>query len=147
MSEQWFTINNFDEFVDASRILIFNSFGKDVDGADQESIEKLLNCNKPDREELDQCLSHEEAATIAKTILKSKTNKYTHEVVYYLTDNQFREFLELLNDRMVSNILNNLANMGLVESAFDNDSNDFIFWIKDEYKEEIEKIIEKPETD
>ena len=147
MNEQWFIINNFDEFIDASRSIIYNSFGKDFDKDDKEEIEKLLDYNKPDREELDKCLSHEESATIAKTVVKKEINKYTDEITYSLTDSQFMKFLELLNDRMVSNILNNLANMGLVESAYDNDSDDFIFWIKDEYKEEIEKIIEKPETD
>ena len=147
MKNEWFAINDLDEFVDAARILIFNSFGKNLETEDQLEVEKLLDCNKDNREELDKSLSHDECSTIAKGVLKTKINKITKKVTYYINDTKFMEFLELLNDRMVSNILNDLANMGLIESAFDNDSNDFIFWIKDEYKEDIEKIIEKPETD
>jgi Mg/Co/Ni transporter MgtE len=147
MNNEWFAINDFDEFVDAARILIFNSFGKNLETEDQLEVEKLLDCKKQDRTELDKSLSHDESSTIAKNVLRSKTNKITKKITYYVNDTKFMEFLELLNDRMVSNILNDLANMDLIESAFDNDSNDFIFWIKDEHKEEIKKIIEKPETD
>jgi hypothetical protein len=32
---------------------------------------------------------------------------------------------------MISNILNSLVNKGMIETAFDNKSNDFVFWIKD----------------
>ena len=41
-----------------------------------------------------------------------------------------------MNHRMTSNILNNLVNKGLVETGYDGNSNDFIFWIKDENKED-----------
>ena len=41
-----------------------------------------------------------------------------------------------------SKILNGLVNKGLVETAYDSESNDFIFWVKDDNKKE-----EKPETD
>jgi hypothetical protein len=42
---------------------------------------------------------------------------------------------------MVSNILNSLVNKGLVETAYDAEANDFIFWVSDENKKE------NPETD
>jgi hypothetical protein len=32
---------------------------------------------------------------------------------------------------MISNMLNNLVNKGVLDSGFDDESNDFIFWIKD----------------
>jgi hypothetical protein len=44
---------------------------------------------------------------------------------------------------MVSNLLNNLVNKGVIETGFDSDSNDFVFWIKDNDKNKTEK----PETD
>jgi hypothetical protein len=148
MSEKWYMVNNFDEFIDAARLLVFNSFGKDVSGQETEDIDALINYSKSeDKEELDRSLSHDECAIIAKTILKTKQNKYTNEVNYFINDSKFIELIELLNDRMVSNVLNQLSNMGLVESAYDSDADDFIFWIKDEHKQEIKKLIEKPETD
>ena len=45
-----------------------------------------------------------------------------------------------MNSRMISNLLNGLVSKGLVESSYDSELNDFVFWIKDENKE-------KPETD
>jgi hypothetical protein len=50
--------------------------------------------------------------------------------------------LESFNDRMVSNILNKLVNDGYLESAFDEKSNDFIFWVVDKNENK-----ESPETD
>lgn len=142
MNNQWYVINDFEEFVNASRALIFNTFGKNLDESDQDSIHNMIDCSKlEDKEELDKSLSYDESAVIAKTVFTINEDKYL------VNDDGFVRFLELLNDRLVSNILNNLANMGLVESAYDNDSNDFVFWIKDEYKEDIKKIIENPETD
>jgi hypothetical protein len=137
MNNPWYEINNFEEFVNASRAVIFNSFGKNRDDSDQDSIDNLIDFSQPvEKEELDKSLSYDESAAIAKTVFTLDQDQY------FGSDKDFMRFLELLNDRLVSNILNNLANMGLVESAYDNDSNDFIFWIKDEYKEDIKKIIE-----
>jgi hypothetical protein len=42
------------------------------------------------------------------------------------------EMIESFNSRMISNMLNHLVNRGLLETAYDADSNDFVFWIKDE---------------
>jgi hypothetical protein len=33
---------------------------------------------------------------------------------------------------MVSNILNSLVNKGVLDSAYDDEQNDFIFWVKEE---------------
>jgi hypothetical protein len=42
---------------------------------------------------------------------------------------------------MVSNMLNNLVNKGMIETGYDDETNDFIFWIKDENENQA------PETD
>jgi hypothetical protein len=59
-----------------------------------------------------------------------------------VNDQKFSEIISSLNDRMVSNILNSLVNKGLVETAYDSDSNDFIFWIPNNDNKD-----ENPETD
>jgi hypothetical protein len=43
---------------------------------------------------------------------------------------------------MVSNIISGLVQKGLVETAFDEEANDFVFWVKNDQEEK-----EKPETD
>lgn len=146
MSKELYIINDFEEFIDAIRALVFNSFGKH--SKDDTDLDDLLVCSKPEnQEELDDTLSHDEAVVIAKGILRTKKDKYTGKISYILNDDDLLELMELLNDRIVSNILNKLVQMNLVESGYDSETNDFIFWIKDENKEQIKKIIENPETD
>ena len=41
---------------------------------------------------------------------------------------------------MTSNIVNGLVQKGLIETAFDSEANDFIFWIKEDENQ-------KPKTD
>jgi hypothetical protein len=55
----------------------------------------------------------------------SKTEDY-----YKIKEDDYDDFLVQLNRRMVSNIVKDLVSKGLVESAFDNEKNDFVFWVK-----------------
>jgi hypothetical protein len=50
------------------------------------------------------------------------------------------KIISAIGDRMTSNILNSLVNRGLVETAYDENADDFIFWVK-------ENENDKPETD
>ena len=45
---------------------------------------------------------------------------------------------------MVSNIVKGLVSRGLVESAFDSEKNDFVFWVRTDYDD---RKRENPETD
>jgi hypothetical protein len=80
---------------------------------------------------------------ITTQIVKKQKNKKTNSIRYVVNDIIFSEVLESLNDRMVSNLLNNLVNKGVLETGFDNETNDFLFWIKENDKNKSEK----PETD
>ena len=61
-----------------------------------------------------------------------------------LNDKIFTDIVSRLNDRMVSNIIVGLVQKGLVETAFDDESNDFVFWVKENENNDTE---EAPETD
>lgn len=131
MKSDWFVINNLKEFIDSSRALVFNNFGKeDSEESSTEDVNSLLNIDAKDKPELDNVLNYEECLTIAKQMLKKQKHKTTKEIRYILNDKCFYKIIMALNDRMVSNILNNLVNIGLVESAFDDKQNDFVFWVK-----------------
>lgn len=133
-----YIIKDLEDFVLTSRALVFNNFGKDQQN---KLVDDLLEDVKQEElEEFNKVLSQEESMIIAKTIFKKQINKKTKAIRYIITDDSFMEMIMLFNDRMVSNMLNSLVNKGLIETAFDTESNDFIFWIKDENKE-------KPETD
>jgi len=130
MNEEWYVIKNIEEFVDKTRTLVFNNFGNTENEND---IDSLLDTIKPeDQEEFDLVLSHDESMVITKSLAKKQTNKKNQETRYLVSDSVYYEIIQSLNDRMVSNLLNNLVNKGMVETGFDEESNDFIFWLKDD---------------
>ena len=143
-NNEWYVINDMPAFIDHARALVFNSFGSSINGEkDFPEFDDITIVKPEDKDELDQILSIEESMIIADTILKKQTHKKTKKIRYMVNDTVFMQILESLNDRMISNMLNNLVNKGVLETGFDNESNDFVFWIKNNDKTQIEK----PETD
>lgn len=138
--EDWYIVNDIDDFVDKARNIVYNNFGKWDD--DKSNIDLLIDSVKEEeQEDLEKVLSRKESLVIAKNLLKKQKHKKTGEIRYALNDKIFLSIIEELNSRMVSNILSSLANKGLIESSYDCEINDFVFWIKDE------KEPENPETD
>lgn len=130
--EEWFIINNLDEFTDKLRAIVFNNFGAWQDKTDLDIL--IDEIKEEDKEELDKLLSHQESLLIVKDSVKKQTSKKTNKKRYILSENLFVTIIEKLNSRMVSNVLNNLVQKGLVDSAYDSESNDFVFWVKDQKK-------------
>lgn len=143
-NEQWFFINDFDDFVDHARSLVFKFFGVANEMADDPLSSSLATLTKEELTEMDETLTHDESAIIIRNHAKKQINRKTKETRYCLTDEILQSIIEDLNSRMVSNILNTLVNKGVLDSAFDTDQNDFIFWVKDE---DDSKQNQKPETD
>jgi len=127
-NDDWFIIKNLDDFINATRALIFNNFGKN---SNKEPDLISFSINPEDVKEIDSILSFDESKLIVNSIIKKQKHTKTKEYRYILNDDLYMQIASALNDRMVSNILNGLVNKGLVESAFDDKSNDFVFWIKD----------------
>lgn len=148
-SEEWYIIKSLEELVNYSRVLVYNNYGSKK-ASNTETLEKnenfiilddLVNVKAENEEELNDLLSFEESSIIVKSFIKKQINKKTSKTRYIISDSILLKILEALGDRMTSNILNNLVNKGLIETAFDEDRNDFIFWVKDENN------TEKPKTD
>lgn len=130
MEEEWFIINDIDEFTDKVRAIVFNNFGA-WDKADE--LDSLIDTVKQgDKEEFDKLLSHQESLLIVKESVKMQTSKNKKKRRYTLNEKIFAELLEKLNSRMVSNILNGLVQKDLIDMAYDEESNDFVFWVKDQ---------------
>ena len=144
MKDNWYVIHDMDAFTNHARVLVYNAFdsGLSEDKEDPE-IDDLISVKPEDKDELDKILSFEESLNITTQIVKKQKNKKTNSIRYVVNDIIFSEVLESLNDRMVSNLLNNLVNKGVLETGFDNETNDFLFWIKENDKNKSEK----PETD
>jgi DNA-binding HxlR family transcriptional regulator len=138
MSEKWYVVPDLNNFTDKARAIVYNNFGM---WQDNDELDILIDDIKDqDQEEFNKVLSHQESLVIIKELIKKQKNKKTKKIRYTLNDTIFADIVYKLNDRMVSNIVNGLVQRGLVESAFDSDANDFVFWIK-------ENETEKPETD
>jgi len=129
-NEEWFIVKNLEEFINHTRILTYNSYGKTKD-EDSSDIDKLMNISLEDQKELDKILSYDESLSIVTAIIKKQKNRTTNKIRYILNNVLYLEIIHGLADRMTSNILHGLVNKGLVEMGFDDESNDFIFWIND----------------
>jgi hypothetical protein len=143
MDSEWFIISDLEDFIEKTRFLVYDNFG--AASKEQQKELKLEPSNKGELEEINSILSYNESYSI----VKAKIRKQKHKILknkyrYLLSDKIFLDIISDLNTRMVSNILNNLVQKGLIESGFDSEANDFIFWIKEDAKKN-EK--EKPETD
>jgi hypothetical protein len=144
MKDNWYVIHDMDAFTNHARVLVYNAFGSGLsEDKDDPEIDDLISVKPEDKDELDKILSFEESLNITTQIVKKQKNKKTNSIRYVVNDIIFSEVLESLNDRMVSNLLNNLVNKGVLETGFDNETNDFLFWIKENDKNKSEK----PETD
>lgn len=141
MSPVWYCINDLDEFVDGARKLVFKFFGNTNDLADDSLSDNISNLSKEEIEELDTTLTHDESMLIVKSLAKKKTLKKAKTTRYYITDKILASIIEELNARMISNILTRLTSRGILESAYDSEIDDFVFWVKDEDQGN------KPETD
>ncbi len=138
MSKQNYIIDNLDEFTDSARRLVYNGFGKGAVEDPDEFTELVTKISPDEEQELNKILTHDEALIIVKSMAKQQKHKYEDKSRYLIDEKIFSEIIEAMNARLVSNILTNLANKGMIESAYDSDINDFVFWVKDN---------EPPETD
>jgi len=139
---EWFVVPNIDEFALKARSIVYANFGS-WENNDNYNI-LIDSLEEKDQEELDKILSQQESLVIIIENLRKEKNKRTNKTRYVLNDQIFADIIAKLNERMVSNIISNLVQKGLVETAFDSEANDFVFWVK-ENESNIEK--EKPETD
>ena len=113
------------QFIDQIRRLVFAGFGtEDLD--DDELQLLVLSINE---KEMDNTISLNECKIIAMEYLKPK--KIRKKSTYVLTEQGFTDLVEAINARLVSNILTELVDEGKLESAWDSEANDFIFWVKE----------------
>lgn len=138
-----FIVDDLNKLVEATRVLVFDNFGK-TNKEEQDELSFLMtDLGSDDIEELNVVLTQEECMIIANGFVRPQINKKTKQIRYIITNGEFMEMIESFNSRMISNLLNNLVNKGVLETAYDEKCNDFIFWMKDEN----ETNDQKPETD
>ena len=133
-----YVISDISEFIDATRRIVFGAFGEGLDEGDDYQLDELINSlTKQDQEELDKTLTHDECLAIVHHHVQPRRTK-TGKERYVISEVKFNEIIEDFNARLVSNLLTSLVNEGKVESAYDAEENDFIFWVKDNEEQEDE---------
>lgn len=140
MRKGWLEVINLEKLVKFSRKIIFYNFDDRNKNLDDETfIQKIDSLsNGQDDKEIEKVLPYQESEAIFAEFLKSKINPNSKQKALFLKEKDYNTILEHLSERMVSNIVRGLVNKGLVESAFDNEKNDFVFWVKGNEKKEKE---------
>lgn len=135
---EWFAIVDLELFVDSTRVLVYELFGNQ----NKEKNEDITKTNteykkltKIEQEEINECLTHQESLLISKDFIRTKIHKKLKKKKYLISEKSYLAFLESLNARLVSNMLSKMVKQDLLDSAFDEDSNEFIFWLKEENDE------------
>jgi len=130
---EMYDIIDLEKFIDATRTLVYSCFGKNNDKNNpNNTVDNLLNSLTDDEVcEMNACLSLSESMVIAKKFIKTQKNKNTKQIRQIISEEAYMEFVEELNSRLVSNLISKLASQGVLETAFDEEANDFVFWVKD----------------
>lgn len=128
---QFYTITDVDAFVESTRVLVFDAFGKNNVESEALTVMKT-ELNKAEQEELETVLTQDEALLIAKEFITQKKHKRTKKTIYIISETKYMQMIESFNERLVSNMIRNLSKAGLVEMAYDSEINDFVFWIKED---------------
>lgn len=136
---KWYLIKDLDNFVDHARSLVFKFFGTMNEESEDTITEALSVLSDAEIGEMDSVLSHEESALIIRNNTKVVVDPITKIESFQITDDILYKILEELNSRLVSNILSQLVQKGVLDSAFDSVTNDFIFWIKNDEENKDKK--------
>lgn len=139
--KEWFIIDDLEKFIESTRVIVYDGFGEKTSKSPDKIANKLSELKPEDVDDLNNVLSQNECLVIAKEYIKIQTNRRTQKQRMILDNRSFMKMIESFNSRMVGNILNNLVNKGMLETAFDAEENDFVFWVKDA------KDSEKSDTD
>lgn len=129
---QVFIIDDLEKFIESTRVFVFQNFGSDTQ---KDIIDVTCDINSLESEEIDELnsiLSQKECLIMAKDFLKVQYNKKKKQKRYISSTKNYMKMIEIFNSRMVSNMLNNLVNKGVLETAYDSESDDFIFWTKND---------------
>ena len=137
-----YEIKNLEEFTESARRVVFGGFGKSVEETKDDFTDMLESLSDEEEHEMNEVLSQQESLLIVESIAKKQTHKKTQKTRYVVNEKIFNDILEALNARLVSNILSNLTKKGLIESAYDDELNDFVFWCP----EDEDKKNKKPKT-
>lgn len=134
MNEGDYIITDLDKFVQSVRQIVYAGFGDSLSQVEgDEDIDMLFKLNPEEKQELDSILTQNECMLIVKPHLSRQKSKQGN-VRYIINSEQFSAIVDDFNSRLVSNLLASLVNKGVIETAYDPEENDFVFWVKENGK-------------
>lgn len=124
---EWFEIIDVEEFVNNTRVLTYNLFEGLYDEPKLFDVKNISydfeELTEEEKEELDSILSISECITMSENFMTKRGSEYT------INGEEYINMVECFNRRLISNMVQKLAQRGLLEIAFDDEKNDFIFWV------------------
>ena len=132
---QWYLIPDPEKFAQATRVMIYNMWGADIDeisdymDVTNNALYDYETLKQEKKEELDRLISLSEALNILKEYAKT-----TSKGEVKLTEKSYEQIVDSMNQRLVSNMVMKLAKDGYLEIAFSEQENDFVFWVSDKKK-------------
>lgn len=123
MKKEYYIIADLEEFVKSLRIMVYNNFA-----SNKPNYSDTLDSDIGSEEEFERCLNQQESLSIVKSKLKVQYNNSRTKYRYITTEKRTNQIIELLHARMISNLLSGLVSEGVLEMAFDENLNDFVFW-------------------
>ena len=116
----WTEIQDLDVFIDKIRKISFDKF-IEINKSFESEEEYWMKLKDP---KIDSIITINETKNIVMSLIEE------YNFGYRCSQDNLYKIIEELNSRMISNSLSNLVNSGVLESAFDDKLNDFVFWIK-----------------
>ena len=131
--DAWLEVENINKLINFSRKLIYHNFDEQTSQmTDNDFFDRIDNFSETEHQELDTVLPFKESKVIIKEFLKQRRNKKTQEVKVFMRESDYSEYLDRLNHRMISNLVMEMVKKGVLDSAFDDTMNDFVFWVKND---------------
>lgn len=131
MKSREYIVENIKDLTNSVRHVAFNHFGKWNDETDVD-LQECMSISPEESEELNRLIPYAESRKIVRRRLLKQKHKYTNKVRYIMSEDNFFEMISDLNTSMVSGLLAKLASQELINVAFDDEVNDFVFWTKEE---------------
>ena len=92
-----FIVDDLNKLVEATRVLVFDNFGK-TNKEEQDELSFLMtDLGSDDIEELNVVLTQEECMIIANGFVRPQINKKTKQIRYIITNGEFMEMIESFN--------------------------------------------------
>tara|TARA_Y100000004_G_C8859890_1_gene388542 strand:+ start:83 stop:565 length:483 start_codon:yes stop_codon:yes gene_type:complete len=143
----WLEIADIEKFSEYLRNLVYINFsaeGDIIEGSDEDRLGAFLDgremgddeiqdrlLSDSEKEEMNRVLTLKECNAIITNAAKRIRHKKTKEVKYVIDTNLLHRIVDEINQRLVSNMIVGLVSRGVLESAFDEKINDFVFWKKE----------------